>query len=226
MSKSFGIPPNSNPHGNPYGNPYGNPHGNPTNLPPFGQPGDTGAFQKYIEAMATGTGARTGTEIGSAPLNPYLPVCLHPSASITVIREYHANDSKEKPGETYGVVKCMDCDLVFKAKKSVEKVKKPLNRQRAVDDIVEVKYIEKIYWDRINPASCCHSIAVSKKAIVDHDPTFSTAALTPPKPNWLPHYSTSKCRICDTDLNVRQWYEMIWRKGEVVKEPKTEWLFY
>lgn len=153
------------------------------------------------------------------------PICLHPSGEITEIRVISSTGT-----ETCSEVKCEACHKIFNAEKTVERIK--LRHKLSPDDNVDVKYIDKVYWTEIDPKKCTHaSISVSKKSITN------TASLSKPG-SWynhpIPtahpeswHYATATCKKClRKDLSVKQRYELIYRKGAVVKEIRTGWIFH
>jgi hypothetical protein len=151
------------------------------------------------------------------------PVCYHPSGEITEIREF--NDLVNEMGSRFSEVKCEACHKVFNAQKTTQMVKLRQNNPRSPDDIVELKCVEKIYWTEIDPKKCQHiNITVSKKTITDYAPVGHAVSIDSMKrPE---HYAIATCKLCRCDnLAVKRRYELVYRGGKVVKEPRTGWCF-
>ena len=154
---------------------------------------------------------------------PQGPVCYHPSGEITEIREL--TDLVNEMGSRYSEVKCEACHKVFNAQKTTQMVRLRQNNPRSPDDIVEIKCVEKIYWTEIDPKKCQHiNITVSKKTITDCHPVGHLVSIGPRER--LEHFAVATCKLCGCDnLAVKRRYELVYRGGKVVKEPRTGWCF-
>lgn len=175
----------------------------------LGLPPQTPSFQDFFPGLSPQTSGKKGP-------------CLHPSDCIIVKKEYYIADEKSETGAgNCAEVKCDACHQTFNAEKSVEKVRVKQNIAKTADDITEFKYIEKVYWIKINPDRCGHiNIIVSRSEVVDYNPKSGQVSDNL-------QYGKAKCKKClSNNLPVRSRFQWVWKNGKQVKERLSDWVFY